>query len=318
MTRYLLTGGGGFVGQWLARTLVGRGDEVTLAGIGSLDDGPRVLTPAERARVRWISADFRSQPDVTALIEAGAPDVVVHLAGVAFPPDADRDPAGAYDINALGVVRLLAAVARAGAGANPTVVVVGSALQYGAHDAGELPLAEDAEQRPLTLYAASKAAQEVAALQAFRETGLRVVCTRSFNHTGPGHGDEYLLPSLVRRARQMKRDGSRELTLGGDTVRDYLHISDVVHAYLALAERGTPGEVYNVASGVGVSVRQLAADVLLHAGVTADISTDPSLVRATDIPVLVGSPAKLMRTTGWAPTKTHADIIDDLLHAATD
>jgi GDP-4-dehydro-6-deoxy-D-mannose reductase len=95
-------------------------------------------------------------------------------------------------------------------------------------------------------------------------------------------------------------------------------VTDVVAAYLALVERGVPGETYNVASGAGISVRRLAEDILLRAGVTADISTDASLVRATDIPVLVGSPEKLMRDTGWVPRKTHGDIIDDLLHAATD
>jgi GDP-4-dehydro-6-deoxy-D-mannose reductase len=96
-------------------------------------------------------------------------------------------------------------------------------------------------------------------------------------------------------------------------MRDYVHVDDVVDAYLSLAERGRPGESYNVASGRGVTARQLATDVLHRAGVRADISTDPALVRATDIPTLIGSPAKLARETGWAPRKTHLDIIDDLL-----
>ena len=108
------------------------------------------------------------------------------------------------------------------------------------------------------------------------------------------------------------------MTIGNDVIRDYLHVSDVVAAYLALAERGTPGETYNVCSGIGVSVRQLATDVLLRAGMTPDISAEASLSRTTDIPVLIGSPAKLVRDTGWAPRKTHADIIDDLLNASTD
>jgi GDP-4-dehydro-6-deoxy-D-mannose reductase len=73
-----------------------------------------------------------------------------------------------------------------------------------------------------------------------------------------------------------------------------------------------------VCSGSGVSARELAADVLQRAGTVADISTDPALVRPTDIPVLVGSPERLMRTTGWTVTRTRADIIDDLLNAQTD
>jgi GDP-4-dehydro-6-deoxy-D-mannose reductase len=122
----------------------------------------------------------------------------------------------------------------------------------------------------------------------------------------------------VRRAKGIRRGESKGLTIGNDVVRDYLHVSDVATAYIALADRGRPGEAYNVCSGTGVSVRQLATDVLLRAGLTPDISVEASLSRATDIPVLIGSPAKLMRDTGWAPRKTHADIIDDLLNASTD
>jgi GDP-4-dehydro-6-deoxy-D-mannose reductase len=178
-----------------------------------------------------------------------------------------------------------------------------------------MPLPESAEQRPVTVYAASKAAQEVAALQFFRASGLRVICTRSFNHSGIGHGDQYLLPSLVARAERIRRGEDQRLALGNDVVRDYLHVSDVVSAYLLLAERGRPGEVYNVASGRGLSARQLADDVLLRVGATADISTEPALVRASDVPIAVGSPDKLARHTGWTPRKAHTDIIDDLLRS---
>jgi len=66
-----------------------------------------------------------------------------------------------------------------------------------------------------------------------------------------------------------------------------------------------------------VSVRQLAEEVLQRVGMTAEITTDPSLVRGVDVPVLVGSARKLQEATGWRPTRTRADIIDDLIHAAT-
>jgi GDP-4-dehydro-6-deoxy-D-mannose reductase len=319
MTRFLLTGGGGFVGQWLARLLLERGHDVTLAGVGALADGPCILTASERSHVRWVAADVRSQPDIERMLDAAQPAAVVHLAGVAFPPDADRDPAATYEINTLGAVRVLSSLAvRCAAGTLDAIaVVVGTGLQYGAHAADEMPLRETAPQHPLTAYAATKLAQEIAALQIGRASALRVVCTRSFNHSGVGHGAHYLLPSLVGRILALRSGASRQLALGNDVVRDYLHVRDVAAAYLALAERGRAGEAYNVSSGVGVSVRQLAVDALLRAGMNADISTEPSLVRAMDIPVLVGSPGKLERDTGWRRTLTHADIIDDLIHAAT-
>ena len=140
-----------------------------------------------------------------------------------------------------------------GARALLAVLVVGSAEQYGYHDASEMPLDETAAQRPLTLYAASKTAQEVAALQAHRSEGVRVVCTRSFSHSGPGQPAQFLLPSLVARALALPATGG-ELAIGnGDTVRDFLHVADVVEAYLALLELGEAGETYNVCSGDGIS-----------------------------------------------------------------
>jgi len=316
--RALLTGGAGFVGQWLARSLMQRGDDVDLAGMGASFEGPAILTAEERRAARWFAADVRDGAALDAAIEASRPDVVFHLAGVSFPPDADRSPTATLDVNVLGAVRLLSSVVRrrAAGALDPLILIVGSGVQYGRHDDSEMPLDESAEQRPVSTYGASKAAQETIALQIFRETGVRVVCVRSFNHSGIGHGGQYLLPSLVARARGVGAGAAPAVALGNDVVRDYVHVDDVVTAYLLLAERGRPGESYNVASGRGVSARQLATDVLHRAGVRADISTDAALVRATDIPTLIGSPAKLSRETGWAPRKTHLDIIDDLLRSS--
>ncbi len=318
--RALVTGGSGFVGQWLTRSLLERGFSVDLTGLGATFSGPAVLTVDEQRATRWLAADMRNADDVEAAVERSAPDVVFHLAGVSFPPDAERSPTTTYDVNSLGAVRLLGAIKRGAAAGviDPTTLIVGSGMQYGHHDASAMPLRETAEQRPVTTYAASKAAQEVAALQFFRAYGARVVCTRSFNHSGVGHGAEFLMPSLVARARRIRRGEEKRLALGNDVVRDYLHVSDVVSAYLLLVERGVAGEVYNVSSGRGVGARQLAEDVLLRVGAPVDISTDPALVRTSDIVINVGSPEKLKRDTGWIPLKTHADIIDDLLNAAKD
>jgi GDP-4-dehydro-6-deoxy-D-mannose reductase len=297
--------------------LIERGDDVTLGGLGSRPTTPAILTAREWDAVAWRTLDVGDACDVVAAIDASRPELVVHLAGVSFVPRASSAPAAAFEVNVVGAVRLLAELAerrRAGA-LDPVVLVIGSGMQYGKHAAAEIPLVESAEQRPTTVYAATKAAQEVAALQAHRASGLRVVCTRSFNHSGPGHDPNFLLPALVQRVRDIARTGARALALGNDSVRDYLHVADVVNAYLLLAERGSPGEVYNVCSGSGVGVRQLAAEVLRRAGVTAEITTDPALVREDDVPVLIGSPARLTQATGWTQQRSRDELIDDLLNA---
>jgi len=317
-TRALVTGGNGFVAQWAVRAMLERGWAVTAAGIGDSPSSP-VLSDDEQRAAEWRTMDVTRQDEVAAVVDEARADVVLHLAAVSHVPDALRDPGRAYEVNTVGTVRLLAELRRhrnAGTG-DPVVLVVGSAEQYGRHEINEMPLHEDSEQRPLTLYAASKVAQEVAALQAFRSDGVRVVCTRSFNHSGVGHDARFLLPSLVARALELRTRGDTLSIGNGDTVRDFLHVRDVVDAYLALLERGAAGEAYNVCSGEGISVRELAKSVLRRVGVTADVTTDPAFSRPVDVPVLVGSNAKLRRATGWVPTRTRDDIIDNLIHAAT-
>src|SRR4029079_6462522 len=215
----------------------------------------------QREQVRWEPLDVTSQEQVGEVVDRSAPDIILHLAAVSRVLDAVRDPGQAYDVNAVGTVRLLTEVARLrrASACDPAVLVVGSAEQYGYHEASEMPLEETAAQRPLTLYAASKAAQEGAALQAHRSEGVRVVCTRSFSHSGPGQPAQFLLPSLVARALALRASGGRLAIGNGDTVRDFLHVADVVEAYLAWLELGAAGETYNVCSGDGISVRALAA-----------------------------------------------------------
>lgn len=324
--RALVTGGAGFVGQWVCRELLERGYAVTGAGpepaLGPATAGG-ALSEARRGAVQWVRTDVRSTDDLARALDASRPELVVHLAGVSFVPAAQADPGVAFEVNVVGTVRLLEELRRrreAGV-LDPVVVVVGSAEQYGRHEAADLPLDEGAEQRPLTVYAASKAAQEVAALQAWRHGGVRLVATRSFNHSGPGQGPHFLLPALVTRALALRARGGaagRELKIGNGTpVRDFLHVRDVARAYLALAERGTPGTVYNVSSGRGTSVRELAELVLRRLDVDAAVVSDPALVRPADVPALVGDSTRLRRATGWAPERSLEDIIDDLSDAAT-
>lgn len=309
--RVLITGGAGFVGQWLSRSMLQHGWAV-YAGTMDGPPQPTVLNESEKRAVCWMALDVASDESVAHVVGQSAPDIVVHLAGIAFAPEANASPARAFDVNALGAMRLLGALQ----GSSARVLVVGSAEQYGQQDASAYPIAETAPLRPLTPYAAAKATQELIALQMQRSTGLHVICTRSFNHSGAGHGEMYLLPSLVRRVRELAGTGGSLRIGNGDVIRDYSHVADVVEAYMLLLERAPSGEVYNVCSGTGIRVREIAERVLKHSGVTADISSDTALLRSIDVPILVGDNSKLRAATGWKPTRSLDDIIDELIHAA--
>jgi len=314
-----VTGAAGFVGQWLVRDLLDAGHDVT--GLTPVDPTATaaMLSTDEQAAVDWVLGDVRRVEDVRRALDVQPPDAIFHLAAVSSVPGASGDPGAAAEVNVVGIARLLGEVrVRRRVGVlDPAVLVVGSAEQYGRHDKSELPLQEDAEQRPLTVYAATKGAQEVMALEAFRSEGVRVIATRSFNHSGPGQSGAFVLPALVRRALALRANsGDRRAALAvgnAGSVRDFLHVSDVTAAYIALAARGRAGEVYNVASGVGVSVKELAVQVLAATGVKAPISTDQALARTVDVPALVGSNARLRDATGWEPERSLRDLIEELV-----
>lgn len=313
--RVLITGGSGFVGQWLCRRLLQNGHMVTVGGPDQ-GAGPGVLDAAQRRAIQWVPLDVVSEDSVGRALDQAAPDWVVHLAAIAFPQDATAAPVKAFDVNALGAFRLLTALDARGA-RGTRVLMVGSAEQYGMHAPDEMPLPETATQAPLSVYGAVKATQEVIALQLARSSGGQVVCTRSFNHSGAGQGRQYLLPSLVARAAALPRTGGTLAMGNGTPVRDYLHVADVAAAYEALLTSGQPGEVYNVSSGQGTTVHQIATRVITRAGKEAAMTSDAALTRKVDVPFLVGDNTKLRRATGWAPERSIDDIIDDLMHATT-
>ncbi|HYW33251.1 MAG TPA: GDP-mannose 4,6-dehydratase [Gemmatimonas sp.] len=313
VARALVTGAGGFVGAWLTAALRRQGTHVVALATDAL--------PGHDASLEWHYGDLRDDRYVEHAVLAARPDVVVHLAAVSHVPTAAADPALAWDVNVTSTVRLLhhLGAARSATGIDPTVLIVGSAEQYGRHDAAELPLTEDAVQAPRTVYAATKAAQETAALQVERASGMRIVAARSFNHSGRGQEARFVLPALVARAVALRTapEGT-PMVLGNTTpVRDFLHVSDVVAAYISLCRLGASGEAYNVASGIGWSVAELVQRVLSRVGVSAPLTEDPALVRPVDVPALVGDSQKLQRATGWRVTQSIDDIIDDLIHAAT-
>ncbi len=311
--RALVTGAGGFVGRWLCRELAGAGWEV----IGTTLES---AAGDQAEPVQWRYEDLRDAGAVADVVTSSRPDAIFHLAGIAFVPAAKRDPELAMRVNVGNAVRLLATVdeLRVAGTCDPIVLLVGSAEQYGRHEAATMPLTERAVCAPRNLYAATKQAQEIFGLQAFCGTGTRVICTRSFNHSGPGQSPDFLLPALVRRVRAVQARHEHTIAIGNrDTVRDFLHVRDVARAYIALVERGTAGEVYNVCSGVGSLVGDVVAEVCRIAGVDAEVTTDSSLQRAVDVPILVGSNDKLRAHTGWAPVLSRADIITDLLNAAS-
>lgn len=296
--KVLVTGATGFVGRWLIPELETAGhDAVAAPGSASLD------VTDERAVAR--------------LIAGVRPDAVAHLAGVSYGPDASRDPNHAFAVNVGGTVCLLRAIVALGRPV-PTLVV-GSSEVYAPPAPEDLPLRESAALGPTTLYGLSKLAQEAVALEVAERDGLPLVVTRSFNHTGPGQRDEFVVPALARRLLAARADGGAVQVGNLDVRRDIGDVRDVVRAYRLLLEAlvagGLPDRlVVNVGTGRSVSIRHVLDTLAVRAGISPEVLVDPSLVRAGEAAEIRGDVSLLEKLVGWRPEvtleRTLADVLD--------
>jgi GDP-4-dehydro-6-deoxy-D-mannose reductase len=283
----LVTGGGGFVGPHLLAALEARG----------------------------VSADVdvTDLAELTELVRTFRPRAVAHLAALSSVAESWTAAGEVWRVNALGTVTLLAAVAAEAPAAR--VLAVSSGEVYGRAEV--VPTPEDAPVAPLSPYAASKAAAEIACGQAARATGLDVVIARAFPHIGPGQDERFAVGSWTRAIARLELEGGGVLRVGNlDVRRDFTDVRDVVRAYAALLDLGVPAGVYNVCSGTAVGLREVLASLLELAEVEVEVVTDEQLVRPADVPVLAGDPRRLEDATGWTPEIPLSQSLEDALREA--
>jgi GDP-4-dehydro-6-deoxy-D-mannose reductase len=289
--RALITGGKGFVGQWLAAHLKDCGDDVVVIDVET--------DVADGVALRKVVAD-------------SAPEAIYHLAALTHVGKSWDNPSQVLRVNVIGTAELLAAARTLAQ--PPTVLVVSSAEVYGVVTPAQLPLSEATPTAPATPYAASKLAAEAVALQAWRGYGQPVIVVRPFNHIGPGQSPNFAVPALAKRIVEARKSGATSLRVGTMTTRrDFTDVRDVVVAYRLLIAHGQPGSVYNVCSGKDVAMADVAAELLTLAQADLELVTDPDLVRPVDVPVLQGDAGRLQAATGWVPSIPLATTLADVL-----
>lgn len=298
----LVTGAAGFAGSHLVEHLAARGQVVAWS---RSTPPPRLATVA-----RWQRVDLLDRHAVRAALSEVTPQVIYHCAGVAHVGQSFRQSAHALRGNVLATHILLDELRRLGSGAR--VLVTGSATVYAA---SESPIAEDAALAPTSPYALSKLAQEARALRAVQEDGVEVVVARSFNHTGPRQTSDFAAPSFAKQIALIERGAiAPTIRVGSlEALRDFSDVRDVVRAYRRLVERGASGRIYNVASGVGRSIRSVLDGLVARSRVAVEVELDPTKLRPSDTPALVGDTTRLKRETGWEPKYPFERTLDDLL-----
>lgn len=285
--RALVTGHDGFTGRYVARELEAAGYRV----IG--------LSHVATAAADTIVADLLDREALGAAISRTQPDVVVHLAAIAFVAHGDAE--ALYRVNVLGTRNLLEALAASGH--VPRIVVLASSANiYG--NAEVEPITEDTPPAPANDYAVSKLAMEY--MSRLWMDRLPIAVTRPFNYTGVGQAPQFLIPKLVAHFRRREP----EIELGNIGVwRDFSDVRDVARAYAGLVAAAPAGEVVNICSGRAHSLEEILEMMAGIAGYRIAVRVNPEFVRASEVVRLVGSNRKLQDVVGGAPPTSLPDTL---------
>lgn len=273
MAKVLVTGLSGFTGQFLKYQLEAMGHQVVDLSSAS-QTGERI--------------NLNDQAAVTQAVLDICPDMVVHLAAVAFVAHENIDEM--YHTNLLGTQHLLTALAKLDK-LPSHVLIASSANIYG--NAAVDVITEDTPPMPANDYAVSKLAMEYMVRTWFDRLPITIV--RPFNYTGVGQAEQFLLPKIVKHFKQK----AEVIELGNlDVIRDFSDVRDVVSAYDQLLTKPAVGGIYNVCSGQGTSLLDVIEMMKVISGHDIDVRVNPAFVRANEVKKLIGSHYKLTSAIG--------------------
>lgn len=273
--KVVIVGASGFVGRYLARELESAGHSTV--------------------KVDLPEVNLQNAPQMEALIEGAKPDAVVNLAAISSVGASWKCPADTISVNVNGTLNLLEAIRKHAPQAK--TLLIGSAEEYAIPEGRSL-LKETDPLEASNPYGISKIAQENFAQLYRKKYGMKIVCTRSFNHTGVGQTTTFALPSFVKQVAAIDKSGKPGKILVGNLSawRDFSDVEDVVHVYRMLLENENEFDIYNVGSGIANKIEDLLKDVILKfTPVEIEIVVDPEKVRPVETPYLCADNSRVKK-----------------------
>ena len=306
MKKYLITGIGGFVGQYFVDCLRRHEPDSNIVGVDII---PQTRIP----NIKYFQLNLTDKDAVYQILKNEKPNYIIHLAAISSVAQSWQDPAGCFINNMTAFLNLADGVRELNLPIR--LLCVGSSEEYGFYDE---VLREDLALHPKSPYSVAKLSQEYLSKLYVDRFGLDIVMTRSFNHIGPGQSTRFVIPSFIKQLVDIA-NGNQEnkMSVGNiDVVRDFLDVRDVVEAYYQIVQKGKTRQVYNVCSGNGIKLRDIIETAAAQIGITPKIEIDPARVRTNEMMMVVGDNTKLCQELGWEShyslQQTILDIIKDI------
>jgi len=312
MKKILITGINGFVGSHLAEYVLNN-------NLGEVHGSYRKNENLSNIKgiinqIELIECDITDSYGVDKTIKEIKPEYIFHLAAQAFVPSSWKSPIETMNTNIIGSLNLFEAIKNNNK--DITIQIAGSSEEYGLVKENEVPMTELNPLRPLSPYGVSKVAMDLLGYQYYQSYGLKIVRTRAFNHEGPRRGEQYVTSNFAKQVALIEAGKQKPILMVGnlEAKRDYTDVRDMVKAYWLAAEKGVPGEVYNIASGKAYKI-QVIVDILKKlTKKDFEVKQDPKRLRPSDVQILLGDSTKFRKQTGWKPKIPFEKTMEDLLN----
>ena len=312
--RVLITGGTGFVGSHLLRSYLSLGYKVysTIRWRSRLDNVQDI-----KNQVTWIPCDITDSNCTNNIISSIRPHIIHHLAAISYVKYSFSMPSDVLYNNIIGTINILEAVKNYSR--KSVLHLAGSSEEYGLVGKDDIPITENQRVRPCSPYGVSKLSQTELGVIYAKSYNLMIAISRAFNHSGKYRNKNFIIPKIVLQGLEIKYHKRKRFELGNiSSIRDFTHVKDMCNAYILLARlvRKNPylsGEIFNICSNKGYSIKDIVDKVSKKLGIEAKIKINKENKRPFDVPILIGSYKKFSKYTNWSPKYTLDDIIDDII-----
>ena len=299
--RALVTGAAGFVGSHLVKHLLAQGDTV----VASVAPGQKCVDSVTLAEL-----DITSYESCLEVISRYEPEIVYHLAGIAFVPEAENDFSKALEVNVGGTHNLVRSAHLLDK--KIKFLLASSAEVYGRLHPHEIPVKESQPVRPANNYSLSKCMAELVVGRYANLGTIKQIIMRPFNHIGPGQNLNFVAPSFASQLAKIKLGKMPPVISVGNLTpqRDFSDVRDIVRAYRLAAQSGSG--VFNLGLGKPISIQHILDLLIEISEVEVSVKPDPNLIRPAEVPVLYADISRANSELGWYPKYDLRESLKDI------
>ncbi|MBR2474043.1 MAG: GDP-mannose 4,6-dehydratase [Clostridia bacterium] len=305
----LVIGAAGFVGNYLINELKANGYTVYATKLAH----EQIISSCDGV----YDLDITDSEAVNTLLCEMRPNKIFHLAAQSSVKLSWDNPQLTVKVNILGSLNVLTACKAIKTDSySPTVMMIGSAEEYGKVTPEECPIKEDRACSPKNIYALTKMTQNRLAEIYSEAYGMDIINVRAFNHTGPMQSPMFVVSDFCSQVAKIEA-GIQEpiISVGNlDAMRDFTDVRDIVAAYVRLCESGRSGQTYNVGSGKAVKIADVLDMIISKAKCAIEVRREAARMRPSDVPLHCADTEKIRTETGWSPKISLSQTVDDTLN----